>query len=77
MTNTEINTVRVDRDALEAFCKRVFEAHGLSEKDAGQAAKVLVAADARGIPSHGVARLQLCINGLESGLMEQIGRAHV
>ncbi|MGC9350145.1 MAG: Ldh family oxidoreductase [Anaerolineae bacterium] len=68
--HTQADTVQVERPALESFCRRIFEAHGLTEEDAAQAAKVLVAADARGIPSHGVARLQLYINGLESGLMQ-------
>lgn len=63
------NTVRVDRDMLTDFCRRVFEAHGLSSDDAQAAAEVLVAADARGIPSHGVGRLWRYVNGLTSGQM--------
>jgi LDH2 family malate/lactate/ureidoglycolate dehydrogenase len=54
---------------LEAFCRRVFVTCGLSEEDAGIAASVLVAADVRGIPSHGVARLPRYVHGLEVGLM--------
>jgi L-2-hydroxycarboxylate dehydrogenase (NAD+) len=65
----ETELVRVDRAALEAFCSRVFQAHGLSEADARIAADVLVAADARGIPSHGVARLPRYVLGLATGLM--------
>jgi L-2-hydroxycarboxylate dehydrogenase (NAD+) len=65
----ETDTVRVDRAALEAFCAQVFMAHGLSEEDARIAADVLVAADARGIPSHGVARLPRYVLGLATGLM--------
>jgi LDH2 family malate/lactate/ureidoglycolate dehydrogenase len=42
---------------LYTFCKNVFTAMGCSETDATTAAKALVAADARGIDSHGVARL--------------------
>lgn len=42
---------------LYTFCKNVFTAMGSSEADATTAAKALVAADARGIDSHGVARL--------------------
>jgi LDH2 family malate/lactate/ureidoglycolate dehydrogenase len=42
---------------LLAFCTRVFLKMGCSGKDAALASKVLVAADARGIDSHGVARL--------------------
>ncbi len=60
---------RIAREALEAFCQQVFQKLGLSEEDAGIAAAVLVAADARGIPSHGVARLQRYVNGLRAGLV--------
>jgi L-2-hydroxycarboxylate dehydrogenase (NAD+) len=42
---------------LFIFCKDVFTAMGCSDVDAKTAAKALVAADARGIDSHGVARL--------------------
>lgn len=62
-------TVRIHRHDLEAFCARVFEANGLAPSDAAQAAEVLVAADARGIISHGVARLVRYVNGLETGQM--------
>jgi len=68
MTET-LGTVRVQRDELEAFCQSVFEALTLSEADARVAAAVLVAADARGIPSHGVARLKRYVRGLRTGLM--------
>jgi len=40
-------------------------------------AKVLVAADARGIPSHGVARLERYVNGLRSGLMVPSAEAEI
>ncbi len=61
--------IRVDRQALEGFCREVFRTLSLSEADATMAAEVLVAADARGIPSHGVARLPRYVHGLEIGLM--------
>lgn len=65
--NTEY--IRIRRESLETFCGRIFQALDLSEDDARTAAAVLVAADARGIPSHGVARLHRYVNGLETGLM--------
>jgi LDH2 family malate/lactate/ureidoglycolate dehydrogenase len=68
MAATTLN-VRVERERLEAFCRQVFATCGLTEEDAGIAAAVLVAADARGIPSHGVARLPRYVHGLEIGLM--------
>lgn len=42
---------------LKVFVASVFESMGCSETDANKAADVLVSADARGIDSHGVARL--------------------
>jgi LDH2 family malate/lactate/ureidoglycolate dehydrogenase len=51
------------------FCRQVFQALRMSEEDSHTAALVLVAADALGIPSHGVARLQRYVNGLKTGLM--------
>lgn len=55
------------RDGLIDFCRDVFVRHGLSREDATLSGRVLVAADARGIPSHGVARLARYVAGLESG----------
>jgi len=60
---------RIDRETLRGFCCAVFERLGLPPEDARQAADVLVAADVRGIPSHGVGRLWRYVNGLRSGLM--------
>lgn len=42
---------------LFAFTRNVFEACGMNSNNAKQAAEVLLAADLRGIDSHGVARL--------------------
>ncbi len=47
-----------DESTLKTFVATVFEKVGVSEEDAAIAADVLVAADLRGIESHGVARLQ-------------------
>ena len=66
MTTTH---VRVKQDDLEAFCGDIFRRLGLSPQDAEIAARVLVAADVRGIPSHGVARLGRYVNGLTTGVM--------
>jgi L-2-hydroxycarboxylate dehydrogenase (NAD+) len=65
----EADYIRIKRESLEAFCQQVFQRLDLSEYDARMAAAVLVAADARGIPSHGVARLWRYVNGLKTGLM--------
>lgn len=61
--------LRVERRSLEIFCQNVFQRLKLSESDATTASVVLVAADALGIPSHGVGRLWRYVNGLKSGLM--------
>jgi L-2-hydroxycarboxylate dehydrogenase (NAD+) len=61
--------VKINREHLEGFCQQVFQSLGLSESDARMAALVLVAADARGIPSHGVGRLWRYVNGLKAGTM--------
>ena len=63
----DTDQVRIERESLAAFCQRAFEKLGLPADDAQAAAAVLVAADARGIPSHGVARLWRYVNGLETG----------
>ena len=61
--------VRIKREHLERFCQDIFVKLGLTEHDAVMAAKVLVASDLRGIPSHGVGRLWRYVNGLKTGLM--------
>lgn len=65
----DCTVTRITRRSLEGFCCQVFEKLGLPSEDAQIAAEVLVAADARGIPSHGVARLGRYVHGLEVGLM--------
>lgn len=56
-----------EREALIDFCRDVFVHYGLARDDAALSGRVLVAADARGIPSHGVARLARYVAGLETG----------
>jgi L-2-hydroxycarboxylate dehydrogenase (NAD+) len=60
---------RVDAESLKSFCERVFRRLGVSENDGRITADVLVAADLRGIDSHGVARLRRYTDGLQSGMM--------
>ena len=67
--SADMTEVRVGRQTLEQFCGAVFRTLDVPDEDARIAAAVLVAANARGIPSHGVARLQRYVNGLETGLM--------
>jgi len=69
--------VRIAVGPLQAFCQQVFQVCGLSEEDAVIAADVLVAADARGIPSHGTARLSRYVNGLETGVVRPAAAVEV
>lgn len=61
---------RVPRHELEQFCHSVFVALGVGEEEALDSAQILVAADARGIASHGVGRLWRYVNGLKKGIMQ-------
>ena len=57
------------KSATRDFCVRVFEKMGVPADDAAVTAEVLVAANLRGIDSHGVARLGRYVNGLRDGMM--------
>ena len=65
----DTRTSRVQADALESFCRQVFERLGVPEEDARITADVLVSADLRGVDSHGVARLHRYVNGIRNGIM--------
>lgn len=52
-----MNESLIAYSSLNGFCKDIFLKIGCSEKDAILATKVLISADARGVDSHGVARL--------------------
>ena len=54
---------------LLLFTKNVFSTFGVSDKDANICADNLVAADLRGIPSHGVARLKRYVDGMNDGVI--------
>ncbi len=60
---------RCGLEHLREFVSEVFIRMGVSETDAVIIADVLVTADARGIPSHGVARLRRYIDGIRNGVM--------
>jgi len=48
---------RISAQSLKRFCARALEKLEVSPQDARIVADVLVEADLRGIPSHGMARL--------------------
>ena len=61
------STIVVDARELRNFTTRAFERAGLTAADATVAADVLVAADLRGVESHGVARLHHYLAHLTQG----------
>jgi L-2-hydroxycarboxylate dehydrogenase (NAD+) len=61
--------VTVDTKGLRDFTQAVFERVGMSPRDAGISADVLLAADRRGIESHGVARLQRYVDDIKIGVI--------
>jgi LDH2 family malate/lactate/ureidoglycolate dehydrogenase len=58
---------KVMRSDLERFVTDVLARHDVSEREGAITARVLVAADLRGIASHGVARLGRYVKGLKAG----------
>ncbi len=69
--------LRIKRNKLIDYVMRIFMAKGMKEGDAHTTAEVLVAADARGIPSHGVARLWRYLAGIDTGAMRLDSEAEV
>jgi len=59
--------VRVHVEPLQAFTQAVMAGNGVPTPEAEAVARVLVAADIRGIGSHGVARLGRYVTGIEKG----------
>ncbi|GAB4169279.1 MAG: Ldh family oxidoreductase [Calditrichia bacterium] len=69
--------IRVTFSNLLHFSQQVFMKLGMNEKDAFIAADVLVRADYRGIPSHGVQRLRRYYNGIQDGIIIPDARPEV
>lgn len=65
----ENRDVRVPCDALTDFVYRVFCALDVPEADARVAAEATVAADLRGVFSHGVAHLRRYLKGMQDGII--------
>jgi len=64
--------IRVKVDALQEFTTNVFNKLGVPLEDAKIAADILIAADQRGIGSHGLQRLKRYTDGLKTGVMKSI-----
>ena len=60
-------TIRVRYSVMAEWTARIFRAEGLSVEDADLVADTLVAADARGVYSHGVLRISLYTGRIEKG----------
>ncbi len=71
-----VDTKLFPAEALHEFCTRVFIYFGLSKSDAVQAADVIVAADLRGIDSHGVARMDSYGSMVKALLLSPLNPAH-
>ncbi|MGC9104375.1 MAG: Ldh family oxidoreductase [Candidatus Methanodesulfokora sp.] len=61
---------RVGYRDLKSFVKEVFLRLGVPEEDAEITADNLVAADLRGIESHGVSRLKRYVDGIKNGVVK-------
>lgn len=62
--------IRIPRGDLEQLIAGIFHALGVPQDEAWDSARILVAADARGIPSHGVARINRYAKGIKAGLIK-------
>lgn len=65
MNNTE--TITLNPDELKLFASSILKKSGCPDNDAKLASDVLIAADLRGIDSHGVARLSGYVRLIEAG----------
>lgn len=61
--------LRVQAEPLRDLCRKAFDRMGVAAQDARITADVLVAADLRGIASHGVGHLRRYVHGLQTGVM--------
>lgn len=66
-TKNGSNKVLYRHGTLETFCTRVFEKLGLSQNDAQITASALVAANLRGVDTHGVLRMPFYAAKLREG----------
>ncbi len=72
------DVVRVDFNTLESFMAEVFRGLGVPPDEASVCARVLIAADKRGIDSHGINRLKLIYyNRIREGIINPVTRFEV
>jgi LDH2 family malate/lactate/ureidoglycolate dehydrogenase len=60
-------TTRFAADALREFATAAFERAGMTPEDAALTADTLIAADLRGVMSHGMVRLPIYVRNLRDG----------
>ncbi|MFN3346646.1 MAG: Ldh family oxidoreductase, partial [Candidatus Bipolaricaulaceae bacterium] len=65
---------RIQVEDLHQFVCTVFQRLGVPAEDARICADVLVAADLRGVASHGVSRLMLYVNRIRNGTLSPVTR---
>jgi LDH2 family malate/lactate/ureidoglycolate dehydrogenase len=63
------NPIFINIEKTRSLLVDILSELGLSRKNAETTIDILISADRRGIPSHGVARIQRYINGLKYGMM--------
>jgi len=71
-------TVYLDADYLEKFMVEVFEGLGIQREDALVCAEVLIAADKRGIDSHGINRCKpIYYDRIKAGILDPVTRFEI
>ncbi len=60
---------RIPAEILKDFCAKCFQRVGVCESDARITSDILIAADLRGVASHGVAHLQRYVDALRNGII--------
>ena len=65
---------RLSADVLHEFATRCFQAAGMHAEDAALVADSLIAAELRGVTSHGLIRLPVYLQNLKDGLVDPTAR---
>ena len=74
----EEKIVWTDFDMMERFMMEAFVAAGVPSEDAGICAEVLIAADKRGIDSHGMNRLKpIYLDRIKAGIQQPVTRMQI
>ena len=68
------DVIRIGYAPMADWAARIFRAEGLSPEDAALVADTLVAADARGVYSHGVLRISIYTKRIEKGCVDVTAR---